>query len=131
MLLNATQGSSSTVADKYKEFVAKASNKFQRKPKILRSDNGGEYTGSKLINYLKQEGIRLQTSVPYSPSQNGVAERKNRSIVEMSKCMLPDAGIPLNYWGEAVKTSVYLQNRLPTKATDKNLLEFWNGEKPD
>src|SRR6218665_572036 len=98
------------VADKYKEFVAEVSNKFQRKPKLSRSDNGGEYTGSKLINYLNQEGIRLQTSVPYSPSQNGVAERKNRSIVEMVKCMLLDAGLPLKYWGEAVMTAVYLSH---------------------
>jgi len=119
------------VADKYREFFAEVSNKFQRKPKILRSDNGGEYTGNKLVSFLKQEGIRLQTSVPYSPSQNGVAERKNRSIIEMAKCMLLDAGLSLQYWGEAVMTAVYLQNRLPTKATDKTPFELWNGEKPD
>ena len=88
------------VVDKYKEFVAEVSNKFKWKLKILRSDNGGEYTGSKLINYLKQEGIRLQTSVPYSLSQNGVAEWKNRLRVEMAKCMLPDAGLLLKYWGK-------------------------------
>ena len=63
-----------------------------------------------------------------SPSQNGVAERKNRSIVEMAKCMLLDAGLPLKYWGEAVMTAVYLQNRLPTKATGKTPFELWNGE---
>jgi transposase InsO family protein len=119
------------VPDKFREFIAEVSNKFQRKVKTLRSDNGGEYTGNKLINYLKLEGIQLQTSVPYSPSQNGVAERKNRSIVEMAKCMLLDAGLPQQYWGEAVMTAVYLQNRLPTKSTEKTPFELWHDEKPD
>ena len=104
------------VVNKCREFVAEVSNKFQRKPKILRSDNGGEYTGNELTSYMKQEGIQIQTTVPYSPSQNGVAERKNRTIIEMAKCMLLDAELPQQYWGEAVMTAVYLQNGLPTKA---------------
>ena len=119
------------VADKYQEFVAEVSNMFQRKPKILRSDNGGEYTGNKLVKYMKQEGIKLQTTVPYSSPQNGVAERKNRTIIEMAKCMLLDAGLSQQYWGEAVMTAVYLQNRLPTKATNKTPFELWHGEKPE
>lgn len=64
------------VAVKYQEFVAEVSTKFQRKLKFLKSENGGEYTGRKLVSNLKQEGIPQQTSVPYSPPQNGVAERR-------------------------------------------------------
>jgi transposase InsO family protein len=98
---------------------------------MIRTDNGGEYICNRLKNYLKQEGIKLQTTVSYSPAQNGVAERKNRSIIETVKCMLLDAGLSQQYWGEAVMTAVYLQNRLPTKATVKTPFELWHGEKPD
>lgn len=64
-----------------------------------------------LKNYLQQNGIEFQHTMPYTPKQNGTAERKNRYIVEAIRTMLIDRRLPNKYWGEAVATGVYLQNR--------------------
>lgn len=98
---------------------------------MLRSDNGTEYTGQATQAILKKEGIVFQTTVPYNPEQNGVAERKNRTLCESARSMLFDANLPTKFWGEAVVTACYLQNRLPTRATNKTSYELWNGVKPN
>ncbi|CAL8997273.1 unnamed protein product [Prunus brigantina] len=79
--------------------------------------------------------LKLQTdlhlTVAYSPQQNGVAERKNRTIVEMTKCMMFEKGMPLEFWAEAVNIAVYVLNRSPTKALDKKTpFEAYSGRKP-
>jgi transposase InsO family protein len=87
------------------------SNLFECKPKILRTDNGKEYVNEELKQYLKKEVITHQFTVPYTPQQNSAAERKNRSLIEMAKCMLLDANLHNRFWGEAVCTAAYLQNK--------------------
>jgi transposase InsO family protein len=64
-------------------------------------------------------GIKRHITASYTPQQNGVAERKNRTIVEMAKSMLKGKGLPNMFWAEAVATAVYLLNRSPTKAVKK------------
>ena len=67
----------------------------------------------------------------YTPQQNGVSERKNRTVVEMEKTMLHEKGMPYQFWAEAVHTAVYLLNRCPTKALNKMThFEAYNGRKP-
>ncbi|XP_073811912.1 uncharacterized protein [Musca autumnalis] len=100
-------------------------------PKVIRSDRGGEYTGKRLQDYLKSEGIQVQFTTPYSPQQNGKAERKNRTLVEMGRCLLIDADLPKSFWGEAVSTANYIQNRVLTRATKTTPYELWYGKKPD
>ena len=117
-------------AEKFMEFVAMVQNKFNKTPKILRTDNGGEYIYHELENYLKKHGIEHQTTVRYTPSQNGTSERKNRYLVEMMKTMLNDARLDNKYWGETVLTATYLQNRLPTRSTQKTPFELWHGFLP-
>ncbi|KRX59296.1 Retrovirus-related Pol polyprotein from transposon TNT 1-94 [Trichinella sp. T9] len=68
---------------------------------------------------------------PYAPQQNGVAERKNRALVEMVKCMLTYAKLPERFWGEAVCTAAYLQNQLPSRSISKTPFELWTGIKPN
>ncbi|KAG6465891.1 hypothetical protein O3G_MSEX015473 [Manduca sexta] len=104
------------VFEHFKNFKAMVENETNHKIKILRSDNGGEYINLKLQAFLKNCGIKHQTTVAYSPQQNGVAERANRTIVEKTRCMLLDAGLSNKFWAEAVNTAVYLKNRSPTKA---------------
>lgn len=116
---------------KIKEYVRRCENVFGRKPSIIRSDGGGEYTANVLQQFYKTEGIKAQYSTPYSPQSNGIAERKNRSLQEMANCMLLEAGLPKRYWGEAVLTAAYLQNRLPSRAVDRTPYELWTGYKPD
>ena len=120
----------SEVFDKLQDYITKTSNKFQRKPLILRSDNGGEFTGGKIQEYLKRHGIEHQKTVPYTPEQNGVAERKNRTLTEMIRCMLTDSGLSQKYWGEAAMTATYLQNRLLSRTVEKTPYELWHNEKP-
>jgi len=71
--------------------------KFKKIPKIIRSNKGKEYVNANLKNFLKKEGIEVQYTVGYAPEQNGVAERKNRYLMEMTRCMLIDAGLPNKY----------------------------------
>ena len=70
------------------------STKFGRKQAILRTDNGKEYVTNELKKYLRKKGIQHQLTVPYTPQQNGVAEKKNRILTESAKCMLLDANLP-------------------------------------
>ncbi|KMQ84808.1 copia protein [Lasius niger] len=86
------------------------SNKFNKKPKLIRSDRGREYIDKKLVEEFKKDGISIQLTAPYSPQQNGVAERKNRNLFEMVRCLLSEASLPFQYWGEALSTANYLQN---------------------
>lgn len=82
------------------------------------------------VKYLDQQGIQYQRTVASTPQQNGVAERKNRTLVEMARCMLIDAKLDKYFWGEAVMMAKYVQNRLPGKEIDKTPFENWFGRKP-
>ncbi|KMQ86061.1 retrovirus-related pol polyprotein from transposon tnt 1-94 [Lasius niger] len=123
-----TKSSTKIALRKYIDLV---SNKFNRKPKVIRSDRGREYIDKVFTEQLEKDGIQVQLTAPYSPQQNGVAERKNRSLMNMVRCMLDDAKLPDTYWGEAISTANYLQNRLPTKATSNTPYELWEGTTPD
>lgn len=118
------------VLEKLQDYVTMTRNRFKRNMLTLRSDNGGEFTGQKIERYLRGLGIEHQKTVPYTPEQNGVSERKNRSLTEMMRCMLTDSGLPDKYWGEAAATATYLQNRLLSKAVRKTPYELWHGKKP-
>lgn len=78
-------------------FKANAELQSGYKLKILRSDKGGEYTSLKFTKFCETLGLERQLTVAYSPQQNGVAEGKNRTLVEMAKCMLFEKGIPLEF----------------------------------
>ena len=84
--------------------------------KMLRTDNGGEYMSKAFKQFCLDSGIVHQTTVPYTPEQNGVAERKNRTIMESVRSMLSSAKLPNTFWAEAVSTAIYIQNRLLTSA---------------
>lgn len=99
--------------------------------KKLRSHNGIEYTAGEFKKICEQEGIQHQFTLPYSPQQNGVSERKNGTVMEMAWCLLFEKGLPKSFWAEAVNTSVYLLNLLPTKALNgKTPFEAWFERKP-
>ncbi|CAL8993586.1 unnamed protein product [Prunus brigantina] len=93
------------------------------KIKSLRSDRGGEFLSGEFNKFCEESGIQRQLTMAYSPQQNGVAERKNRTVVEMAKSMLHEKGVPYEFWAEAINTAVYLLNRCPTKALNKTTLE--------
>ena len=99
--------------------------------KVLRSDRGGEYNSNEFNKFCEDVGLDRQLTVGYTPQQNGVAERKNRTIEEMAKSMIHEKGLPRSFWGESVYTAVYLMNRCPTKALENQTpFEAWSGRKP-
>lgn len=112
----------------FKQFVE---NQTDKKIKIFRSDNGGEFENNRMINILERNGIWNQTSTPHTPESNGLAERMNRSVVEKARCMLFDSKLSLELWAEAVSTAVYLINRLPSAGTGRTPYEIWHGTKPN
>jgi transposase InsO family protein len=71
------------------------------------------YTSNKFVEYCAAEGIKKELTIPYNPQQNGVAERKNKTIVGATHAMIHDYGLPMFLWDEACCTSVYIQNRSP------------------
>ena len=74
----------------------------------------------------------MQHLIPYTPQQNGVAKRKNRSLKEMATCMMEAKTFPPKYWAEAIKCAAYIQNRVPHKQLDgMTPFESWSGHKPD
>lgn len=121
------------VFEYFKQFKSMVENQTERKIKTLRSDNGGEFCGTAFEDFLKKAGIVHQKSNPYSPEQNGSAERLNRTIVEKARCMLFDAKLDKKFWAEAVNTAVYIRNRSTTSslANSKTPFEMWYGKKPD
>ena len=123
----------SEVLEKFKEFEAITTNESCRRVVKLRTDNGGEYVSREFEEYLKSRGIQHELTVPHSPEQNGVAERMNRTLTESARAMIAHAGLPNNYWAEAIATAAYIRNRTPTTAfeNDTTPYERWYGKKPD
>jgi len=115
----------------FKKFKSMVENQSNCKIKKLRSDRGKEYTSSEFEKFLEDEGVHHQLTIPYTPEQNGVSERKNRTVMEMARSMLFEKKMPKKFWGEAVNTAVYLLNRLPTRAVkEKTPIEMWSNHKP-
>lgn len=85
--------------------------------KVLRSDNGGEYRNAKLESFCKKNGIKQEFTVPHNPEQNGMAERMNRTLTEMTRCMLSEAKMSKVYWCEAMMTAVDIRNVLPNSSS--------------
>jgi transposase InsO family protein len=80
--------------------------------KKIRSDNETEFKNSQIEGFLKEEGIKHEFSSPYTPQQNGVVERKNRTLLDMARTMLDEYKIPDQFWAEAINTACYSINRL-------------------
>ncbi|CAL9023435.1 unnamed protein product [Prunus brigantina] len=123
--------SDSEVFGIFKKFKAMVELQSGYKIKRLRSDRGGEYTSLEFLKFCEDVGLERQLTVAYSPQQNGVAERKNRTILEMSKAMMNEKKLPYMFRGEAVNTAVYIQNRCPTKALENTTpFEAFSGRRP-
>src|SRR5713226_670529 len=119
------------VFSKFKEFKALIENHAEKKIKTIRSDNGGEFTSNEFKKLCKDSRIKRELSTPYNPQQNGIAKRKNRTIMEAARAMLHDQDLPMHLWVEVARTTVYVQNRTPHRLLEnKTLEEVFYGKKP-
>lgn len=116
---------------KFKEWLQLVENETGKTVKKFRTDGGGEFTSNEFEDFCKSKGIKRQLTTPHTPQQNGVVERRNRTVMEMARCMLKGKGLPNQFWAEAVNTAVYILNRSYTKALDgKTPHEAYSGKKP-
>jgi hypothetical protein len=121
----------SEVIEKFKEYKCLVEKKTERKIKTVRSDNGTEYTSHYLEDFLKQEGIRHELTVEYTPQQNGVAERKNRSLVETARCLMIQSGLSASFWAEAILTANHIRNRCPSRSLGGEIpFKMWTRRTP-
>lgn len=120
-------------------FINEVERQLDKKVKIVRSDRGGEYYGrydesgqhpGPFARFLEKHGICAQYTMPGTPQQNGVSERRNRTLMGMVRSMLSNSSLPVSLWMYALKTAMYLLNRVPSKAVQKTHFELWTGRKP-
>ena len=123
----------------FKDYKTEVENQLDLKIKVVRSDRGGEYYGrhtdvgqapGPFYEFCKGQGIVNQYTMPGTPQQNGVAERRNRTLMNMVRSMLANSDLPSFLWTEALKTAVHILNRVPSKSVPKTPYELWTGRKP-
>ena len=117
--------------DAFIKYKNEVENQLNKKIERLRTDRGGEYESNLFNSFCEDHRIIHETTPPYSPESNGIAERKNRTLKEMMNAMLVSSGTPLNLWGEAILSACHIQNRIPYKKTGKTPYELWKGYAPN
>nr|GEW13027.1 putative ribonuclease H-like domain-containing protein [Tanacetum cinerariifolium] len=106
-------------------------NQLSLKVKVIRSDNRTEFKNTDLNQFCRIKGIKREFSVPRTPQQNGIAERKNKTLIEAARTMMADSLLPIPFWPEAVNIACYVQNRvLVTKPHNKTPYELLHGRTP-
>jgi transposase InsO family protein len=129
----------SEALDMFKIYKAEIELKQEKKIKIVRSDRGGEFYGrygeagqipGPFAKFLQECGVDAQYTMPGEPEQNGVAERRNRTLMDMVRSMMSNTSLPTFLWGDALKTAAYILNRVPSKSVPKTPFELWCGHKP-
>ncbi|KAI3677759.1 hypothetical protein L6452_37027 [Arctium lappa] len=114
-----------------KSFILRIENQTNQKVKVIRSDNGTEFKNLDLNTFCEEKGIERQYRAPRTPQQNGVAERRNRTLIEYARSLLADSKLPITFWAKAVNTACYVQNRvLVVKPKNKTPYELLNKRKP-
>ncbi|GJZ18283.1 putative ribonuclease H-like domain-containing protein [Tanacetum coccineum] len=114
-----------------KSFITGVEKLIDQRVKVIRYDNGTEFKNKEMNQFCKMKGIKREFSVARTPQQNGVAERKNKTLIEAARTMLVDSKLPATFWAEAVNTACYVQNRvLVTKPHNKTPYELFLGRKP-
>eukprot|EP00253_Pinus_taeda_P008942 PITA_08942 len=108
----------SKVFDRFNEFKALVENQTEKKIKVMRTDNGGDFCSKEFEEFCRNCGIAWQKNTPYTPQQNGVVERMNKTLTERARSMLNGARLGQEFWAEAMETTCYLVNRSPSSALE-------------
>ncbi|GJZ88572.1 putative ribonuclease H-like domain-containing protein [Tanacetum coccineum] len=114
-----------------KSFITRVENLIDQRVKLIRCDNGTEFKNKEMNQFCKRKSIKREFSIARNPQQNGVAKRKNKTLIEAARTMLPNSKLPTTFWAEVVNTACYVQNRvLVTKPHNKTPYELFLGIKP-
>ena len=113
------------------DVVARVKSDTDNDVKVLRSDNGGEFFGTEINDWLAKRGIHHQSSTPHTPQQNGVAERTIRTVMEAARSQMYGRKVPTELWGEAVVAATYVLNRSLSSTSSATPFELWYGTRPD
>ena len=105
--------------EKFKEFRAEVENQFGKRIKAIRSNRSGEYLLGDFKDYLTENGIISQLTALGTPQQNGVVERRNKTLLDMVRSMMSYSTLPISFWGYALNTAMYLLNLVPSKSVPK------------
>ena len=114
-----------------KEYQSMVEKQTGKSIKILRSDRGDEYLSTEFLDYLRDKGILSEWTPPYTPQLNGVAERRNRTLLDMVRSMMCFTDLPISFWGLALETAVYILYRVPSMSVSSTPYEIWRGKKPN
>ena len=106
----------SEALEKFREYKTKVESLLGKTIKTLRSDWGGEYMNLRFQDYMLEHGITSQLSAPGIPQQNGVSERRNRTLLDMVRSMMSFIQLPDLFWGYVVETAAYILNMVPSKS---------------
>ncbi|KAK2428124.1 putative mitochondrial protein [Trifolium repens] len=116
----------------FKNFCKKVQNEKESNIISIRSDHGGEFENSHFESFLNDNGISHNFSCPRTPQQNGVVERKNRTLQEMARTMIDESNVEKYFWAEAINTACYILNRVSIrKVLNKTPYELWKDRKPN
>ncbi|KAD2805483.1 hypothetical protein E3N88_38860 [Mikania micrantha] len=122
-------------SDTYENFVLlinRLETLYKLRVRRVRSDNGTEFKNHQMQEFCNSKGIKQQFSAPYEPQMNGVAERKNRTLIDYARTMLADSKLPITFWSEAVATACFTLNRvLIVKRHNKTCYELLQNRKPN
>jgi transposase InsO family protein len=118
--------------DIFMKFVSRAENEFELKLKKVRSDNGSEFRNTRVEEFCDEKGIKHEFSSKYTPEQNGLVERKNRTLIDIARSMLSEYNVLDSFWAEAINTTCYASNRLYChRFLTKTPYELFIGRKPN
>ncbi|KAL4035636.1 hypothetical protein IC575_004339 [Cucumis melo] len=120
----------SEALEKFKEYKAEVEILLSKRIKILRSDRVGEYMDLRFQDYMIEHGIQFQLSAHGTPQQNGVSEKRNRTLLDIVHSMMSYAQLASSFWGYAVETAVHILNNVPSKSVSVTPFELWRGRKP-
>ena len=119
--------------EKFQDFLKEVENQFGKKIKRIRSDRTREYESSAFNSFVQFLRIIHETTTSYSPASNGVAERKNKTLIELTNAMLIESGVPLHFLGETILTACYDLNKVHIKShtpqlliCEKDISQIWN-----
>jgi transposase InsO family protein len=116
----------------FKGFAKRAENEFDFKIKKIRSDNDSEFKNSRIEYYCDEKRVKHEFSAKYTSQQNGVVERKNQTLIDMTRSILSEYNVPDSFWAEAINTACHASNRLYChRLSKKTPYELLIGRKPN